>query len=260
VAVDADMVEGLRLRSQLQVANHNLRTVQVKMTTVVKKLVTSQKGIISVRSAVAKKKEELMALKLEELRLLGDQNSILLEQTALEEERVEMQTISVDTLGRLTGHLLGATIFQSGDVRAKQEIQTEGKLAMLQARSEALLQEDLGGLEESRKKLAKEIIQREQEAKDQAAKDRQNKAKKDLLDKEQAAKREVRLKAEEARRAEAKKKEERDRDSWSAVAASSTGGLTAPAKTRVDSRNWPLARDLQLVPKDAVPGSQKAYK
>ena len=118
----------------------------------------------------------------------------------------------------------------------------------------------MGGLEESRKRLAKEIIQREQEAKDQAAKDRQNKAKKDQLDKEQAAKREVRLKAEEAQRAEAKKKEERDRDSWSAVAASSTGGLTAPAKTRVDSRNWPLARDLQLVPKDAVPGSQKAYK
>ena len=79
MAVDADMVEGLRLRSQLQVANHNLRTVQVKMTTVVKKLVTSQKGIISVRSAVAKKKEELMALKLEELRLLEAHNSILLE-------------------------------------------------------------------------------------------------------------------------------------------------------------------------------------
>jgi hypothetical protein len=38
------------------------------MTTVVKKLVTYQKGIISVRSAVAKKKEELMALKLEELK------------------------------------------------------------------------------------------------------------------------------------------------------------------------------------------------
>jgi hypothetical protein len=94
----------------------------------------------------------------------------------------------VDTLGRLTGHLLGSTIFQSGDVRAKQEMQIEGKLAMLQARSEALLKEDLGALEETRKKLARETIQREQEAKDQAAKDRKDKAKKDLLDKEQAAK------------------------------------------------------------------------
>jgi hypothetical protein len=69
------MVEGLRLRSQLQVATHDLRAVHVKMTTVVKKLVISQKGIISVRSAVTKKKEELMALKLEELRLMEAQNS-----------------------------------------------------------------------------------------------------------------------------------------------------------------------------------------
>ena len=260
VAVDADQVEGRKLRSQLQVANQDLRQVQVKLTSVVGRLVTTQKGIINVKSAITKKKEELMVLELEELKLLVIQNSTLLEQNALEEERVERQTISVDTLGRLTSHLLGATMFQSGDIRAKQEIHTEGKLAMLQARSEALLQEGVGELEESRKKLAKETVQREQEAKNQAAKDRQSKAKKDLLDKEQAAKREVKLKAEEARRAEAKKKEERDRDSWSAVAASSTGGLTAPAKTRVDSRNWPLAKELQLVPMDAVPGTQNAYK
>ena len=126
MAVDADMVEGLRLRSQLQVANHNLRTVQVKMTSVVRKLVTAQKGIISVRSAVTKKKEELMVLELEELRLLGIQNSFLLEQTVLEEERVEMQTISVDTLGRLTGHLLGATIFQSGGPNGREVGHAEG--------------------------------------------------------------------------------------------------------------------------------------
>ena len=109
MAVDADMVEGLRLRSQLQVANHNLRTVQVKMTTVVKKLVTSQKGIISVRSAVAKKKEELMALKLEELRLLEAQNSILLEQTAgvhhLPEWGCKGQ--AGDPNGREAGHAAG---------------------------------------------------------------------------------------------------------------------------------------------------------
>jgi hypothetical protein len=170
VASDKVMVEGLRLRSQLQVAKHDLRAVQVKMTSVVNKLVVSQKGIISMRAAVAKKKEKLMTLKLEQLKLIEAQNSILLEQTALEEERVERQTISVDTLGRLTGHLLGATSFRIVDVRPKQEIQMEGKLAMQQAKSEALLQEELGGLEESRKKLTKEIIRKEQVAKDQAAK------------------------------------------------------------------------------------------
>ena len=145
-------------------------------------------------------------------------------------------------------------------MRAKQEIQTEGKLAMQQAKSDALLQEDLGGLEESRKRLAKEIIQKEQVAKNQAAKDRRDKAKKDQLEKEQAAKREAMLKAEEARRVEAKKKAERDRNSWSAVATSSTVGLKATAKVRVDSKNWPQERDLQLVLKDNVPENKNDYK
>ena len=35
------MVEGLRLRSQLHVANYDLRGVQVKLTSLVKKLVVS---------------------------------------------------------------------------------------------------------------------------------------------------------------------------------------------------------------------------
>jgi hypothetical protein len=59
---------------------------------------------------------------------------------------------------------------------------------------------------------------------------------------------------------EAKKKEERDRNSWSAVAASSTVGLKAPAKIRVDSNNWPLERVPQLVFKDDVPGNKSEYK
>ena len=257
VAVDANQVEGRKLRSQLQVANQDLRQVQVKLTSVVGRLVTTQKGIINVKSAITKKKEELMVLELEELKLLVIQNSTLLEQNALEEERVERQTISVDTLGRLTSHLLGATMFQSGDIRAKQEILTEGRLAMQQARGEALLQEDMGELEESRKKLAKETIQREQEARNKEAKDRQNKAKQDLLNKEQAA-REVKLQAEEARRAEAKKKEEEDRKAWSAGSTSSSGGLKA--QPRAGSKNWPVTVGLQLVPKDEVPRNNAAYK
>jgi hypothetical protein len=40
---------------------------------------------------------------------------------------------------------------------------------MLQAKSKVLLQEYLGGLEESRKRLARVFIQKEQVAKDQAA-------------------------------------------------------------------------------------------
>jgi hypothetical protein len=182
-------------------------------------------------------------------------NSILFEQTALEEERVQRQTISVDT-----GHLLGATSFQIVDVRAKQEIQTKGKLAMQQAKSKALMHEDLGRLEESRKKLAKEIIRKEQVAKDQATKERNEEARMDQLEKEQAAKTEARLKAEEAQRVEANKKEERDRNSWSAVATSSTVGLKATAKVRVASKNWPQERDLQLVLKDDVPENKNKYK
>jgi hypothetical protein len=249
VAVDADQVEGRKLRSQLQVANQDLIKVQVKITSVVRKLVTTQKGIINVKSAITKKKEELMVLELEELKLLVIQNSTLLEQNALEEERVERQTISLDTLGRLTSHLLGATVFSCGDIRAKQEIPSEGRLASQQ--------EDMGELEESRKKLAKETIQREQEARNKEAKVRQNKAKQDLLSKEQAD-REVKLQAEEARRAEAKKKEEEDRKAWSAGSTSSSGGLKA--QPRAGSKNWPVPVGLQLVPKDEVPKNSTAYK
>ena len=77
-----------------------------------------------------KNKEELRTLELEELRWMGIQNSTQLEQMALEETRVEKQAIAVDILGRLTCYLTGATEFKSVDVRDRQELLTEGRIAM----------------------------------------------------------------------------------------------------------------------------------
>ena len=103
-----------------------------------------------------KKKEELRTLELEELRWMSIQNSTQLEQMALEETRVEKQAIAVDILGRLTCYLTGATEFKSVDVRDRQELLTEGRIAMDQPRGEAPVLEDLEGLEESRRKLVRD--------------------------------------------------------------------------------------------------------
>ena len=109
--------------------------------------------------------------------------------------------MAVDTIGRLTAHLLGAAVFQSGDVRARQEVRAKAKLAMDQARGEALMMVDPGVLEESRRKLAKEAVKREQDARDQQAKAKRDKATQEQLE---LFKKEAERKAEDAQRVEAR--------------------------------------------------------
>ena len=283
-AAEAHLAEGQNLKGQLQAATQDVRQIQVQVSQVVKKLVSAQQGVTSMRASMGrkrmelmqleaegiKKKEELRTLELEELRWMGVQNSTQLEQMALEETRVEKQAIAVDILGRLTCHLTGATEFKSVDVRDRQELLTEGRIAMDQARGEAPVLEDLEGLEESRRKLVRDTLKREQEVKDREVKERQNaridalakdkaakeltaKKAKEALDKEQTLRRN--RQAEETRSVEAEQKAELDRLSWEVV---SPNGL--PAKKRTESYHWPKVVGLRLVVRDVVPKNSDGYR
>jgi hypothetical protein len=81
--------------------------------------------------------------------------------------------MAVDILGRLTSCLTGATVFKSVDIRARQELLTESRIAMDLARSEAQVVENQEGLEETRKHLVREALKIEQEARDREVKSRQ---------------------------------------------------------------------------------------
>jgi hypothetical protein len=72
------------------------------------------------------------------------------------------------------------------DVRDRQELLTEGRITMDLARSAAPVVEDLEGLEETRKKLVRDTLKREQEVKDTEVKNRQT-ARIDALAKDKAA-------------------------------------------------------------------------
>ena len=83
------------------------------------------------------------------------------------------------------------------DIRDRQELLTEGRIAMDLARSAAPVVEDLEGLEETRKQLVREALKHEQEARDREVKSRQI-AKADALAKETAEKELTAKKAKEA--------------------------------------------------------------
>ena len=186
-AAEAHLAKGRKLKGQLHSAHQEVRQTTFLLSQVVKKLVSAQQGVTSQRASMVrkrmeilkleadclKKKEELRTLELEELRWMGVQNNTQLEQIALEETRVEKQTIAVDILGRLTCHLTETTEFGCVDVRETIELHTEGRLAMDQARSDAQVLADQEGLEESRLKLVRDTLKQEQAAKDKQVKDRQ---------------------------------------------------------------------------------------
>ena len=93
----------------------------------VRKLVTAQQGmtttsqrasmgrkrmeILKLEAEGTRKREELRALELDELKWLGVQDSTTMELIVLEEAKAEKQSMAVDILGRLTSHLTGATVF-----------------------------------------------------------------------------------------------------------------------------------------------------
>jgi hypothetical protein len=246
----------------------------------VKKLVSAQQGVTSQRASMGrkrmeilnleadclKKKEELRTLELEELRWMGVQNNTQLEQIALEETRVEKQTIAMDILGRLTCHLTETTEFGCVDVRETLELHTEGRLAMEQARSDAQELAVQEGLEESRLKLVRATLKQEQvdlakkvkdrqiakidaAAKDKLAKELKAKLAKDALDKRNRQ-------AEEARRVEAEKKAEHDRLEWEVVTPT---GLIAKKKA-AEAYLWPEVVNRQLVNRDDVPKNSTGYR
>jgi hypothetical protein len=247
---------------------------------VVQKLVSAQQGVTSQRASMGrkrmeilqleadclKKREELRTLELEELRWMGVQNNTQLEQIALEETRVEKQTIAVDILGRLTCHLTETTEFGCVDVRETIELHTEGRLAMNQARSDAQVLAVQEGLEESRLQLVRDTLKQEQADLAKKVKDRQI-AKIDAAAKEKVAK-ELKAKlaketldkrnrqAEEARRVEAEKKAEQDRLEWEVVTPT---GLLAKKKM-AEAYHWPKVVSRQLVNRDDVPKNSMGYR
>ena len=86
---EAQKDEGLKLRGQLHAANHEVREVQIKVSALVRKLVTAQQGVTSKRASMGRKRmeilkleaegtrkrEELRALELDELKWMGVQDS-----------------------------------------------------------------------------------------------------------------------------------------------------------------------------------------
>ena len=81
--------EGLKLRVQLHTATQEVREVQIKVSAMVRKLVTAQQGVTSKRASMGRKRmeilkleaegtrkrEELRALELDELKWMGVQDS-----------------------------------------------------------------------------------------------------------------------------------------------------------------------------------------
>jgi chromosome segregation ATPase len=100
---EAHKDEGLKLRGQLHAATQEVRQVQIKVSAVVRKLVTAQQGVTSMRASMGRKrmeilkleaegtrkKEELRTLELDELKWMGVQDSTTLELIVLEEARAE---------------------------------------------------------------------------------------------------------------------------------------------------------------------------
>ena len=111
---EAHLSKGRKLKGQLHSAHQEVRQTTVLLSEVVKRLVSAQREVTSQRASLGrkrmeilnleadclKKKQEMRSLELEELRWMGVQNNTQLEQIALEETRVEKQTIAMDIMGR----------------------------------------------------------------------------------------------------------------------------------------------------------------
>ena len=96
---EAQKDEGLKLRGQLHAATQEVREVQIKVSAMVRKLVTAQQGVTSQRASMGRKRmeilkleaectrkrEELRALELDELKWMGIQDSTTLEQSRANE-------------------------------------------------------------------------------------------------------------------------------------------------------------------------------
>jgi hypothetical protein len=212
---EALKAEGLKLRGRLHEATQEAREVHLKVSATMRRLVTAQQGVTSQRASMgrkrmeilkleaecAKKREELRALELDELTWMQRQDSTTLELIVLEEAKSEKQSMAMDLLTRLTSHLTGATVFQSVDIRARQEMHMEDKLAMDMARSAAQVVDNQMGLEETRKHMVKEALQLDQAARAKEVKSKQT-AMIEAVAKEKAEKE---LKANRLRRPEGQK-------------------------------------------------------
>jgi hypothetical protein len=103
---EAHKDEGQKLRGQLHAATQEVREVQIKVSAMVRKLVTAQQGVNSHRASMGRKRmeilkseaegtrkrEELRALALDELKWMGVQDSTTLELIVLEEAKAEKQS------------------------------------------------------------------------------------------------------------------------------------------------------------------------
>ena len=136
------MDESRKLRQQMSLATKVMREVQIKASAMAKKVGDARKELGLIRMARLKKREEMMVIDREELRLTAKLDELLAEEDRLQESRTSSTAMVMDTMGRVADNIMGQGLFSSGDVRAGQEIRAEASLAMRQAReSESLLEE-----------------------------------------------------------------------------------------------------------------------